>query len=96
MADLLLHESSAGYAVFKCLMGADVVGNRLKEVQERSTDLSYFGKQVELQSFAPFQGAAQALENANEISEGLCPPYLITVLEANLPVRTFCGATAAL
>lgn len=40
---------------------------------------------VKLASFAPFQGAAQALENINEISEGMLPDYLHTVLEANLP-----------
>lgn len=40
---------------------------------------------VNLVSFAPFQGAAQALENANDISEGLVSDYLHTVLEANLP-----------
>lgn len=40
---------------------------------------------VELVSFAPFQGASQALENANEISEGIVSEYLKTVLEANLP-----------
>lgn len=40
---------------------------------------------VELVSFAPFQGASQALENANDLSEGIANNYLITVLEANLP-----------
>jgi nucleolar protein 56 len=40
---------------------------------------------VELVSFAPFQGAAHALENANDISEGMASAYLKTVLEANLP-----------
>lgn len=40
---------------------------------------------VKLVSFAPFQGAQQALENINEISEGLLPDYLHTVLDANLP-----------
>lgn len=40
---------------------------------------------IEVVSFAPFQGAAQALENANEISEGLVSDYLRTVLEMNLP-----------
>ena len=40
---------------------------------------------VELVSFAPFQGATQALENANDISEGIASNYLKTVLEANLP-----------
>lgn len=40
---------------------------------------------VELVSFAPFQGASQALENANLVSEGIMSDYLKTVLEANLP-----------
>lgn len=40
---------------------------------------------VELVSFAPFQGASQALENANDISEGICSPYLKIVLDTNIP-----------
>jgi nucleolar protein 56 len=40
---------------------------------------------VKLVSFAPFQGAAQALENANDISEGILSSYLATVIEANIP-----------
>lgn len=53
--DYLLHESSVGYALFKVVHQADTIGNRLKEVQEAATDLSKFGKMVELVSFAPFQ-----------------------------------------
>ncbi|PSK53963.1 hypothetical protein B9Z65_7769 [Elsinoe australis] len=83
--DYLLHESSVGYAVFKVKLQADTIGNRLKEVQQQSQDLSKFGKMVEVVSFAPFQGASQALENANDISEGLVSPYLRTVIEAALP-----------
>ncbi|CAD0107124.1 unnamed protein product [Aureobasidium uvarum] len=70
--DYLLHESGVGYAIFKVRMQADSVGQRLKEM-------------VELVSFAPFQGAAQALENANLVSEGIMSDYLKTVLEANMP-----------
>lgn len=40
---------------------------------------------MQLVSFAPFQGASQALENANDISEGIVSPYLKTVLETNIP-----------
>lgn len=40
---------------------------------------------VQLVSFAPFQGASQALENANDISEGIASNYLKTVIETNLP-----------
>ncbi|MCJ1415176.1 snoRNP complex protein nop56 [Xylographa parallela] len=83
--DYLLHESSVGYAVFQVVHQADSVGNRLKEVQESVQDLAKFGKMVKLVSFAPFQGAAQALENANDVSEGIASEYLRSLLEVNLP-----------
>ena len=40
---------------------------------------------MKLVSFAPFQGAAQALENINEVSEGIAPEYLRALLEVSLP-----------
>ncbi|MCJ1256328.1 snoRNP complex protein nop56 [Lignoscripta atroalba] len=83
--DYLLHESSVGYAIFQVVHQADTVGNRLKEVQDSVQDLAKFGKMVKLVSFAPFQGAAQALENANEVSEGIASEYLRSLLEVNLP-----------
>ncbi|MCJ1224093.1 snoRNP complex protein nop56 [Toensbergia leucococca] len=83
--DYLLHESSVGYAIFRVVHQADTVGNRLKEVQDSVQDLAKFGKMVKLVSFAPFQGAAQALENANEVSEGIASEYLRSLLEVNLP-----------
>jgi nucleolar protein 56 len=42
--DYLLHESSVGYAVFKVAIQADTIGNRLKEVQDKTQDLATFGK----------------------------------------------------
>jgi nucleolar protein 56 len=83
--DYLLHESSVGYAVFQVVHQADTVGNRSKEVQDSVQDLAKFGKIVKLVSFAPFQGAAQALENANDVSEGIASEYLRSLLEVNLP-----------
>ncbi|KAI9822331.1 MAG: snoRNP complex protein nop56 [Pycnora praestabilis] len=83
--DFLLHESSVGYAIFQVVLQADTIGNRLKEVQDGAQDLARFGKMVKLVSFAPFQGAAQALENANEVSEGIVSEYLRSLLEVNLP-----------
>lgn len=32
--DYILHESSVGFAIFKVIYQSDVVGNRLKEVQD--------------------------------------------------------------
>ncbi|KAG7728429.1 hypothetical protein KL933_001662 [Ogataea haglerorum] len=83
--DYLLFEEATGYAIFKVKLQQDEIGSRLKEVQAACNDLAAFSKLVELVSFAPFQGAAQALENANEISEGLVSDYLKSVLELNIP-----------
>ncbi|KAK6582634.1 hypothetical protein PZA11_005042 [Diplocarpon coronariae] len=81
----LLHESSVGYAIFEVVHQADVVGNRLKEVQDASQDLAKFGKMVKLVNFAPYRGAAEALENINDVSEGVLSEYLRSNLELNLP-----------
>lgn len=66
-------------------MQADTVGNSLAEVQKGNQDLAKFGKMVKIVSFAPFQSAQQALENANDVSEGIVSEYLQTFLETNLP-----------
>lgn len=83
--DYLLHESSVGYAIFQTVLLPDTVGARLKEVQDSVQSLEKFGKTVKLVSFAPFQGAAQALQNANEVSEGIASEFLLSLLEINLP-----------
>lgn len=43
-----------------------------KAVQEAIQDLSKFGKMVKLKSFLPFGSAGEALQNANDVSEGEC------------------------
>ncbi|PSS09032.1 hypothetical protein M430DRAFT_109154 [Amorphotheca resinae ATCC 22711] len=83
--DYLLHESSVGYAIFQVVHQADTIGNRLKEVQDANQDLSKFGKMVKLVNFAPYRGAAEALENINLVSEGVLSEYLRSNLELNLP-----------
>jgi len=83
--DYLLHESSVGYALFKVKRPVDAVGNRLKEVQDSVQDLAKFGKLVELVSFVPFHGAAEALECINDASEGIMSGFLKSLLDANLP-----------
>ncbi|PRT53111.1 Nucleolar protein 56 [Wickerhamiella sorbophila] len=85
MADYVLFEEATGYALFKVGIKPEDIGSRLKEVQDAATDLGKFGKMVELVSFTPFKGAAQALENANDISEGIVNEYLKSFLELNLP-----------
>ncbi|TAQ87601.1 hypothetical protein B7494_g4055 [Chlorociboria aeruginascens] len=83
--DYLLHESSVGYAIFQVVHQADTIGNRLKEVQDAGQDLAKFGKMVKLINFAPYRGAAEALENINLVSEGVLSEYLRSNLELNMP-----------
>ena len=66
----VLFESASGYAVFEVKM-VEAIGAKTQVVQESMQDLHKFGKMVQLLSFAPFKSAAHALENANDISEGM-------------------------
>lgn len=74
-----------GYALFQVVHKGDVVGNRLKEVQDASQDLAKFGKMVSLKSFLPFETGKQALEELHDISEGIASEFLRSFLELNLP-----------
>jgi len=65
----VLFESSSGYAIFEAKL-SESIGSKSKGVQDSFKDLAKFGKMVSLISFAPFKNAAQALENANDVSEG--------------------------
>jgi len=86
MATHILFESSAGYALFAIKFTEEIAG-RTKAVQEAIPNLSKFGKMVELKSFLPFRDAAHALENANDISEGLMSDHLQSLLELHIPAK---------
>ncbi|KAI0769111.1 Nop-domain-containing protein [Trametes elegans] len=83
MATHALFETSSGYAIFEVKLH-DVVGAKHKAVQESIDDYSKFSKMVSLISFAPFQSAAHALENMNDVSENVVNPFLRSLLELNL------------
>lgn len=67
----VLFETASGYAIFEVKL-QDALASSSKAYQDSLTDLAKFGKMVNLLSFAPFKSAAHALENANDISEGVC------------------------
>ncbi|KAJ7231468.1 NOP56 protein [Mycena haematopus] len=75
-----LFESASGYAVFEAKLSDDI-GSRTQAVQKSITDLAKFGKIVSLVSFLPFKSAAQALENINDVSEGILNDHLKSLLE---------------
>jgi nucleolar protein 56 len=70
MVSHVLFESASGYALFSVAL-TDEVGARESAVQGSIQDLAKFQKMVSLVSFSPFKTAAHALENANDISEGV-------------------------
>ena len=65
----VLYEHATGYAVFQSIAAEDI-GSQLDEVQQSMLDLAKFGKVLKLLSFSPFKSGANALENANSVSEG--------------------------
>jgi len=82
----ILYESAGGYALFQSILH-DEIGQSSLQVQESIKDLTRFSKQVKLVSFQPFADAAQALENANDISEGVLNDLLLSMLEQQLPSK---------
>ncbi|KIY51519.1 Nop-domain-containing protein [Fistulina hepatica ATCC 64428] len=78
-----LFESASGYAIFDVKL-TDDIGAKSQTFQESIQNLQKFGKIVSLKSFIPFKTAAQALENANDISEGIMNEHLKNVIEMNL------------
>ncbi|OMH81898.1 Nucleolar protein 56 [Zancudomyces culisetae] len=79
----VLFETASGYGLFE-IVEAEVIGSKLPEVQKAVTDLAKFGRYVKLKSFLPFKNAADALENINMVSEGMCGERLKGFLELNL------------
>ncbi|KAF4606559.1 NOP5/NOP56 family protein [Pleurotus pulmonarius] len=79
-----LFESASGYAIFEVKL-TDDIALKSEAMQSSLKDLSKFGKIVSLLSFSPYKSAAQALENANDISEGIVNEYLHSLLELNIP-----------
>ncbi|PVF97355.1 putative SIK1-involved in pre-rRNA processing [Serendipita vermifera] len=76
----VLLETASGYAVFQSKLYEEI-GSRTQEVQKSIDDFQKFQKMVTLVSFLPFKNAAHALENANDISEGILNDHLRSLLE---------------
>lgn len=80
----MLFESASGYAIFEVVENEEI-GGLLAEVQASVADVSSFGRIVKLKAFQPFTSAENALENINNVSEGLLSEDLKNFLEMNLP-----------
>ncbi|KAJ3366420.1 snoRNP complex protein nop56 [Allomyces javanicus] len=86
MVTHVLFETSSGYALFE-RVESDEIGQETDAFQAALQDLSKFGKIIKLKSFSPFKSAVDALENANDVSEGVVNPSLKAFLELNLPKK---------
>jgi nucleolar protein 56 len=79
----ILVELATGYSLIE-RVESDEIGQELDQVQKSILDYSRFIKVVKLKSFAPFRSAQHALENCNDISEGIMNDHLRAFLEMNL------------
>ena len=78
----VLFESALGYALFE-VAEAEAIG--AQALQAATGDLARFGKLVKLRAFQPFPSAEAALQNINDVSEGVVGEDLRAFLEANAP-----------
>ncbi|KAH0913766.1 hypothetical protein HID58_028212 [Brassica napus] len=91
MAMYLLYESSSGYGLFEA-HGLDEIGQNTEAVRSSVSDLSRFGRVVQLTAFHPFESALDALNQVNAdtlfaVDVELCvmTDELRSFLELNLP-----------
>ncbi|XP_043263133.1 nucleolar protein 56 [Colletes gigas] len=80
----VLFEHAAGYAVF-AVKEFEEVGMLMPQVEASVTDLSRFNAVVKLIGFSPFKTALAALENINNVSEGIVPEDLQLFLDSCIP-----------
>lgn len=77
----ILFEHAAGYALFR-VKEFEEIGMLLPQVEQSVTDLSRFRSVVSLVGFSPFKTAVVALENINNISEGIVTEDLKLFLDS--------------
>jgi nucleolar protein 56 len=84
--NFVLYELASGYALFEHKQ-SDEIAHSSAQFQKSIQDLGLFGQMISLVSFLPFKSAADALQQINDISEGLCNDTLKAFLEMNLPAN---------
>jgi len=84
MALYLLFESASGYGLFERVEAEDIADQN-QRIQQAIQDASQFKKMVRLKAFCPFTSAENALENCNDVSEGVLNDTLRNFLMNNFP-----------
>ena len=60
------------------------IGTFLPQVQDSMSDFARFGQLINLVAFSPFKTGANALDNVNSISEGVCV-YSSVLFKLHIP-----------
>eukprot|EP00300_Choanocystis_sp_HF-7_P030337 c39154_g1_i1.p1 GENE.c39154_g1_i1~~c39154_g1_i1.p1 ORF type:complete len:534 (-),score=173.96 c39154_g1_i1:137-1738(-) len=76
----LLFESSSGYALFE-RDESEEIGELTPEVLQSIGEFTKFNKLVDLKAFSPYTSAENALENLNDVTEGILNDSLKAFLE---------------
>lgn len=84
MVLFLLYESASGYALVEQISGEDIAG-QTDQFQSSVIDGKKFAQLVKLKAFQPFTSAENALENINDVSEGVMNDTLKNFLAAQFP-----------
>uniref|UniRef100_A0A915C9X1 Nucleolar protein 56 n=1 Tax=Parascaris univalens TaxID=6257 RepID=A0A915C9X1_PARUN len=82
----VLYEHAVGYALLRVKEFEDI-GLMIPQVEESVADVQRFCSIVKLVAFEPFKNTEAAVENCNNISEGVVHQDLLNFLEANLPKK---------
>ncbi|KAL7423814.1 Nucleolar protein 56 [Cryptotrichosporon argae] len=90
----VLFEGATGYALFTVNLQEEIAA-RSKALQNSIGDYNTFNRMVTLASFFPFTSAAQALENANDVSEGVLNDHLRNMLALIVPAAKSSNKKAA-
>ncbi|KAH9424537.1 nop56 ribonucleoprotein [Dermatophagoides pteronyssinus] len=80
----VLYEHAAGYALFK-VKEFEEIAMFLPQVEKATLNAVKFKTFVNLVAFLPFKSGTNALDNINNISEGIIHEDLQAFLETNLP-----------
>ena len=80
----VLYEQASGYGLFE-LSEFEELAQLHDDVQKSVMDQGKFTSICSMKAFQPFKTAVEALENINDVSEGLVNETLKNFLETNLP-----------
>lgn len=80
----MLFEHATGYALFR-VNEYEEAGAFIPQVEKATLNLAKFKSLVNFIGFSPYKSGTNALDNINNVSEGILHPDLTLFLETNVP-----------